>query len=307
MKTTPEISQILKNYESESPALLARLYCMLNTGKLAGTGKMVILPVDQGFEHGPDRSFAKNPDGYDPEYHYGLAIKAQMNAYAAPLGFISSFAGKYAGQIPTILKINSNNSLFSKDIEPNQIFTSSAKDALELGCSAIGITIYPGSNNFKNIVEEAKEHIREAKSLGLLSIVWSYPRGAGISKQGETAVDVCAYAAHIAAQIGAHIIKVKPPTDFVDQEENRKIFAEQKIDLTSAKLRISHVVRSCFNGKRIVIFSGGAAKSENEILEEVKSINEGGGNGSIIGRNSFQRPLNESLELLDKICKIYKS
>ncbi len=301
------VNKILENYSSENPAIISKLYQMLMHGRLAGTGKMVILPVDQGFEHGPDRSFLKNPDSYDPDYHYELAIEAGLSAYAAPLGFIASGSRKFAGRIPTILKLNSSNSLLGKASVADQAFTASVRDAVELGCSAIGLTIYPGSAKSLDMIEEAREVIREAKSYGIMSVVWSYPRGGDLSKEGETALDICSYAAHIAALIGAHIIKVKPPTTYLEQPEAKKVFESEKVDIQNLTEAVGHVVKSCFAGKRLVVFSGGAAKDTKNILDEIKSINSGGGNGSIIGRNCFQRPRSEALELLSEICKIYKS
>ena len=307
MRITQTVKKILDNYSSESPAIISRLYQILMHGKLSGTGKMLILPVDQGFEHGPDRSFIKNQASYDPSYHYQLAVDAGLSAYAAPLGFISTSAREFAGQIPTILKLNSSNSLLSKSSVADQAFTASVKDAIELGCCAVGLTIYPGSEKSIDMIEEAREIIREAKSHGIASVVWSYPRGGDLSKEGETALDVCSYAAHIAALIGAHIIKVKPPTAYIEQKEVNSLFDSEKIHIRDFEESIRHVVKSCFAGKRLVVFSGGATKSNDSIMVEVRSIHNAGGNGSIIGRNTFQRPREEALKLLSNICDIYKS
>lgn len=294
-----KIQEILSHYDSDNPGTKANLYRILMHGKLASTGRLVILPVDQGFEHGPDKSFGKNPAAYDPHYHYELAIEAGLSAYAAPLGMLESGAGQFAGQIPTILKLNSSNSLLSKSLAPDQAITGSVDDALRLGCAAVGMTIYPGSDKSTDMIEEAREIIREAKSKGLATVIWSYPRGVSLSKEEETALDVCSYAAHIAALIGAHIIKVKIPSMHIMSKDSN-IAAPSA--LTEA---IKYVVRSCFNGKRIVVFSGGLAKTSEEILKEVKAIMEAGGNGSIIGRNSFQRPKKEALDLLGKVCGVY--
>jgi class I fructose-bisphosphate aldolase len=272
-------------------------------GRLAGTGKLVILPVDQGFEHGPARSFAPNPDGYDPHYHFQLAIDAGLSAYASVLGMIEAGAGTFAGQIPTILKVNSAN---SHSTLKDQAVTASVGDALRLGCSAIGFTIYPGSDEQYGMFEEIRAMAEEAKAKGLAVVIWSYPRGGKLSKDGETAIDVTAYAAHMAAMLGAHIIKVKPPTAFIEQPEAKAVYEKQKIDVSTLSARVAHVVQSCFNGRRIVVFSGGAAKGEKEILDEVRELNKGGANGSIMGRNAFQRPREEALKLLDSIVKIYK-
>ena len=157
MQMTDTVRKILANYEGEAPGVKAQLARMLMTGKLAGTGKMIILPVDQGFEHGPARSFAPNPAGYDPHYHYQLAIDAGLNAYAAPLGMIEAGADTFAGQIPTILKVNSANSLMSDTAGKNQAVTASVDDAARLGCVAIGFTIYPGSDSQLDMYEEIVE------------------------------------------------------------------------------------------------------------------------------------------------------
>ncbi|HEY4161923.1 MAG TPA: class I fructose-bisphosphate aldolase, partial [Dongiaceae bacterium] len=249
------------------------------------------------------RSFAPNPPAYDPHYHFQLAVDAGLSAFAAPLGMIEAGADSFAGAIPTILKVNSSNSLArNKD----QAVTGSVNDALRLGCSAIGFTIYPGSDYAFEMMEEIRELSEEAKAAGLAVVVWSYPRGDALSKDGETAMDICAYAAHMAALLGAHIIKVKPPTTFLEQPEAKKVYEKEKIDISSMAARIRHVVQACFNGRRIVVFSGGAAKDLNGLYDEVRGIRDGGGNGSIIGRNTFQRPREEALQMLDSIIKIYQ-
>ncbi|HEX4111171.1 MAG TPA: class I fructose-bisphosphate aldolase [Stellaceae bacterium] len=305
MQLTEPVRTILDHYESDNPGTKANLARILMQGKLGGTGKLVILPVDQGFEHGPARSFAPNPPAYDPHYHFQLALDAGLSAYAAPLGMIEQGAASYAGSIPLILKLNSANSLARAKEAPSQAVTASVKDALRLGCSAIGFTIYPGSDAAYEMMQEIAELGREAKSHGLAVVVWSYPRGGNLSKAGETAVDICAYAAHMAALLGAHIIKVKAPTEVVELEAAKKSY--EKIDISTPAKRIAHVVQCCFNGKRIVIFSGGEARDLDGVYGEVRAIRDGGGNGSIIGRNTFQRPRAEALKMLDTIIHIYKN
>ena len=301
---TAKVREILSWYSSENPGVKANLARIMNTGRLAGTGKFVILPVDQGFEHGPARSFAPNPGGYDPRYHVELAIEAGCNAYAAPLGFIEHVASDYAGDIPLILKLNNSDSL-SKGNEPCSAITGSVEDALRLGCAAIGYTIYPGSGDRNIQYEDLRELILEAKAVGLPTVLWAYPRGAGLSKEGETAVDVVAYAAHTAAQLGAHIIKVKPPKDHVEQAEAKKVYEKYAIPTATLKDRIAHVVQSAFNGRRIVIFSGGEAKGTEDVLKEVAEIAAGGAFGSIMGRNAFQRPKAEAIELLHAVMETF--
>jgi class I fructose-bisphosphate aldolase len=301
---TDRVKEILSWYAGENPGVLNNLARLMYTGKLAGTGKMVILPVDQGFEHGPARSFAPNAGGYDPRYHFQLAVEAGCNAYAAPLGFLRAGAAEYAGRMPTILKLNNSDSLH-KNEDPCPAVTASVMDALELGCSAIGFTIYPGSAARNDMYEQIREISQEARSVGLPTVIWSYPRGSGISKDGETAIDVVAYGAQIACQLGAHIVKVKPPTEHIEQKEAKKVYDAQKIDVSSLSARIRHVVQSCFEGRRIVIFSGGGTRDTAGLLADVKEIAAGGAFGSIMGRNAFQRPKAEALDLLSKVIQAF--
>lgn len=303
MRVSQKVKKILAGYESDNPGTKGNLARILMEGKLGGTGKLVILPVDQGFEHGPARSFAPNPAGYDPHYHYQLAIDAGLSAFAAPLGMLEAGADSFAGAIPTILKCNSANSLAT---EKDQAVTASVNDALRLGCAAIGFTIYPGSEYQFELMEEIRELAEEAKSVGLAVVMWSYPRGGMVTKEAETAMDICAYAAHMAALMGAHIIKVKPPTDKMFLDPAKKVYKDHKIPVKTMTKRIEHVVQSCFNGRRIVVFSGGEAKDLKGIYAEAKAIRDGGGNGSIIGRNTFQRPKEDALKMLGEIVKIYQ-
>jgi len=304
MAYSDRVKQILSWYPSDSPGVLTNLARLMNHGTLAGTGKLVILPVDQGFEHGPARSFQPNPAGYDPDYHAQLAIESGCNAYAAPLGFLEAVAGKLAGEIPLILKVNNSDSL--SKVEPMSALTSSVKDAVRLGCTAIGYTIYPGSSERNQQYQDLRDMIAEAKSYGLPTVLWAYPRG-NMSKDGETAVDVVAYAAQISAQLGAHVIKVKPPKDHLEQAEAKKVFEKYGIPTKTMTDRVKHVVQSAFNGKRIVIFSGGEAKDTPAVLSEIKEIAAGGGFGSIMGRNAFQRPKAEAVQLLKDVMAAFKS
>lgn len=306
MRATRTVQKILANYEGETPGVKANLCRMLMTGRLGGTGKMIILPVDQGFEHGPARTFAANPAAYDPHYHYQLAIDAGLNAYAAPLGMIEAGADTYAGQIPTILKVNSANSLLSETAGKNQAITASVDDALRLGCAAIGFTIYPGSDAQLEMYEEISAMREEAARKGVATVIWSYPRGEAVTKDGETGIDVAAYAAQIAALLGAHIIKIKLSTDHLMLPEARKVYEKERIDIATQAARVRHCMQASFNGRRIVVFSGGAIKGADSVYDDARAIRDGGGNGSIIGRNSFQRPRDEALAMLGKLVDIYK-
>jgi len=298
------VREILSWDASDNPGTLTHLARLLNHGRLGGTGRFVILPVDQGFEHGPARSFASNPLGYDPRYHFELALAAGCNAYAAPLGFLEAGAAEFAGELPLILKLNNSDSLAGGG-DPCPALTGSVDDALRLGCAAIGFTIYPGSALRNEMYQQLRDLTLEAKQKGLAVVVWSYPRGSVLSKEGETAIDVVAYAAQIAAQLGAHVIKVKPPTAHIEQAAAKKVYEKERIPIATLAERVRHVVQSAFNGRRIVIFSGGEAKDTAALLDEVRAIREGGGFGSIIGRNSFQRPRGDALDFLRQVMDIY--
>jgi class I fructose-bisphosphate aldolase len=305
MQITATVQKILSHYEGETPGVKAKLCQMLMAGKLGGSGKMIILPVDQGFEHGPARSFAPNPASYDPHYHYQLAIDAGLNAYAAPLGPLEAGADTFAGQIPTILKVNSANSLMSDTAGKNQAVTASVDDALRLGCAAIGFTVYPGSDMALDMFEEIVEMRKEAAAKGVATVIWSYPRGEAITKDGETAIDVAAYAAHIAALLGAHIIKVKLSTDHLMLPEAKKVYEAENIDISTQAARVADCVKAAFNGRRLIVFSGGAKKGADSVYDDARAIRDGGGNGSIIGRNSFQRERSDALDMLGKLVDIY--
>jgi class I fructose-bisphosphate aldolase len=301
---TDRVREILSWYGSDTPGTRTNIARLLNHGRLAGTGRFVILPVDQGFEHGPARSFAPNPPGYDPRYHFDLALAAGCNAYAAPLGFLEAGAAEYAGEIPLILKLNNSDSLLGGS-DPCPAVTGSVDDALRLGCVAIGFTIYPGSSFRNEMYGQIRALAEEAKRKGLVVVIWSYPRGSGLSKEGETAIDVAAYAAQIAAQLGAHLIKVKPPTAHIEQAAAKKVYEKERIPIATLAERVRHVVQSAFNGRRIVIFSGGEAKETSAMLDDVRAIRDGGGFGSIIGRNSFQRPREDAIKFLNTVMDIY--
>ncbi len=301
---TERVKEILSWYGSDSPGTLTNLARLLTHGTMAGTGKLVILPVDQGFEHGPARSFAPNPPAYDPRYHFELAIEAGCTAYAAPLGFLEAGAREFAGQIPLILKLNDHDVLVEEK-DPTQALTGSVRDALRLGCVAVGFTIYPGSAHRLEMYSQVRALAEEAKQFGLAVVIWSYPRGSGLSKEGETAIDVTAYAAHIAAQLGAHIIKVKLPSAHIEQAAAKKVYEQQAVPVATLAERVRHVVQATFNGRRIVIFSGGPAERDEVVFDEVRAIRDGGGFGSIIGRNSFQRKKPDALKFLRTIMEIY--
>ncbi len=306
MKATRIVQKILSNYEADNPGVKGNLCRMLMNGKLGGTGKMIILPVDQGFEHGAARSFAPNPAAYDPHYHYQLAIDAGLNAFAAPLGMLEAGADTFAGQIPTILKANSANSLIPSAAAKDQAITASVDDALRIGASAIGFTIYPGSSQGLEMFEEISAMREEAAAKGIATVIWSYPRGEALDSAGETAIDIAAYAAQIAALLGAHIIKIKLSTDHLSLPAAKTVYQDEKIDIATQAARVKHCMDASFAGRRIVVFSGGSKKGADSVYDDARAIRDGGGNGSIIGRNTFQRSRADALDMLGKLVDIYK-
>jgi class I fructose-bisphosphate aldolase len=300
------VEKILSWYESDNPGVKTNLARMLYHGKLGGTGKLVILPVDQGFEHGPDRCFVPNPPAYDPHYHFQLAIDAGLSAFASPLGMLEAGAATFAGRIPLILKVNSANLLYPKEGPKTQAVTATVHDALRLGCCAVGLTIYPGSLKSYDMFETAREFVAEAKDVGLPTVIWSYPRGEDLSKEGETAIDIATYATQMAALLGAHIIKVKLPTSFVEAHDVEELYHKGNVPIATLTDRIKLIMKAALGGRRIVVFSGGAKADEAGLIENAKAIKAGGGNGSIIGRNSFQRSKDDAMALLGKLVDVYR-
>lgn len=302
---TPRVREILSWYGADSAGTLTNLARLLNHGRLAGTGKLVILPVDQGFEHGPARSFAPNPPAYDPHYHFSLAAEGGCNGFAAPLGLLEAGARDFAGEVPLILKLN-NHDVLRTEKDPDQAVTASVQDALRLGCCAVGFTIYPGSAHELWMYRQLRACADEAKGNGLVVIIWAYPRGSGLSKEGETAIDVIGYAVQIAAQLGAHIIKVKLPTAHVEKDAARTVYEEYHIPIATLPERIRHVTDCAFAGRRIVMFSGGEMVADDDrLLDEIRAVRSGGGFGSMIGRNTFQRRREDALDMLAAIMGIY--
>ncbi len=299
------IEEILSWYTSENPGVRANLYRILNHGKLAGTGRILMLPADQGIEHGPGRSFVHNPSAYDPRYHVELAIDAGCNAYVAPLGFLEAVASDYAGRIPFVLKLNGRDQLHV-DPDPMLAQFATVEDALRLGCSAVGYCIYPGTNNRRLLYESLREVVRESKSVGLPVIVWSYPRGANIPKEAETAIDLTTYAAHLAAQMGAHIIYLKLPTERIENEDTRILYEKHGVPLQTLEDRIRHVLQGTFAGRRLVLFSGGPRGDIDILLNEAVAIRNAGAAGQMIGRNAFQRSREEALDLFEQLVRVYR-
>lgn len=295
------IDRLLSYYPTLTDAQARSLRRIADHGRLGGSGKFVVLPVDQGFEHGPGRSFEAVPDGYDPDYHVRLAAESGCNAYSAPLGFVeASYDEIRRHDIPTILKVNSHDAMSPDGGDPKLAVTAWVDDAVRLGCEAVGFAIYPGSARCGEMYEQVRELVNDARAAGVVVVLWAYSRGSGLgSKEAETALDVVCYAVHIAAQLGAHIIKAKPPTAHLAFPDSEETYANVPIDKLEDRIRL--VMRSAFNGKRIVINSGGVSKSRQDVIAEVTGLARGGSHGSIVGRNAFKRPWDDAISLLHDI------
>jgi fructose-bisphosphate aldolase, class I len=308
------VEEILSWYPAFTGTQSENLLKLINFGRIGGSGNFVILPVDQGFEHGPGRSFEPSPSMYDPCNQAQLAIDAGCNAYAAPLGSleIANSLIKESG-IPTILKVNNHDGMMPDGNDPSPATTSWVEDAVRLGCAAVGFTIYPGSEKAREMYEQVRMLVADARKAGLIVVVWTYPRGSGLTpadeslspKDIETAVDVVAYAVQIAALLGAHIIKCKPPKGVIGLKDSVKRGVYKDTSIINLEDRIRIIMKAAFSGKRIVINSGGESKGSEEIINEVIELKNGGSFGSIVGRNAFQRPQSEAVELLNKIQDIY--
>jgi class I fructose-bisphosphate aldolase len=225
-------------------------------------------------------------------------------------------------QLPTILKINNHDYMMADGDDPFPSVNAWVDDAVRLNCAAVGFTIYPGSLHAKEMYEQAREMVKDARKAGKVVVIWAYPRGSGLpraedinkaeepktkwtQKDIEVAVDVASYGVHIACQLGAHIVKCKPTLPIIALDHHRKKDLFAGIPIETLAERTELVIRAAFGGTRIVINSGGAAKGEKEVLEETRQLSAGGSFGSIVGRNSFQRSEEEGIALLHKIQDIH--
>ncbi len=307
------IEEVLQQ-SSRNPQVLRNLATIFNHGRLAGTGYVSILPIDQDIEHTAGASFAKNPIYFNPENILKLAIEGGANAVATTFGNLALIARKYAHKIPFIVKIN-HNELLTYPTKYNQIMFGSVREAWNLGATAIGATIYFGSEESNRQIIEVSEAFEEAHSLGMPTILWCYVRNNGFKKDGinyETASDITGQANHIGVTIQADIIKQKMP----DVNGGFTAIDFSKSDaLMYSKLSTNHPIDLCryqvansYMGRIGLINSGGESKGDSDLKDALMSavINKrAGGMGMIMGRKAFQRPLNEGIALLESVQDVY--
>lgn len=296
-----------------SPNVLRNLQLIFNTGRLAGTGYMSILPVDQGIEHSAGASFAPNPIYFDPEKIIELAIEGGCNAVASTLGVLGSVARKYAHKIPFLLKLN-HNELMTYPNKYDQILFSSVDQAFDLGAVAVGATIYFGSEESSRQIQEITEVFKYAHSLGMVTFLWAYLRNPAFKKDGvdyHLAADLTGQANHLSVTIEADIVKQKQPENnggfkaLNFSKTHDKVYSDltsdHPIDLTR------YQVVNCYMGRVGLINSGGAS-GKNDLAQATRTavINKrAGGMGLISGRKAFQRPMKEGVELLHAIQDVY--
>lgn len=294
-------------------AVLNSLSRIRNTGRLAGTGYMSILPVDQGIEHSAAASFAPNPEYFDPENIVKLAIEGGCNAVASTLGVLGSVARKYAHKIPFVVKLN-HNELLTYPNKFDQIYFGHVQQAYDMGAAAIGATIYFGSDESSRQIQETTEAFQLAHELGMATILWCYLRNPGFKsdKDYHTSADLTGQANHLGVTIEADIIKQKLPTNnggyraLKFGKTHDKVYSElttdNPIDLTR------YQVANCYMGRAGLINSGGASSGASDFQEAIETavINKrAGGSGLICGRKAFQRPMKDGVELLNAIQDVY--
>jgi len=297
-----------------SSVVLRNMATMFNHGRLAGTGYLSVLPVDQGIEHSAGASFAPNPIYFDPENIVKLAIEGGCNAVASTLGVLGSVSRKYAHKIPFIVKIN-HNELLTYPAKFDQIMFASVQQAFDLGAVAIGATIYYGAPESNRQIQEVSEAFQYAHELGLATVLWTYLRNPAFKTKDadyHTSADLTGQANHLGVTIEADIIKQKQPTNnggytaIKFGKTHEKVYSElssdHPIDLTR------YQVINCYSGRAGLINSGGASSGEGDLEQAVRTavINKrAGGMGLISGRKAFQRPMDEGVKLLNAIQDVY--
>lgn len=296
------------------PAVLRNMQALFNTGRLAGTGYLSILPVDQGIEHSAGASFAPNPMYFDPENIAKLALEGGCNAVASTLGGLGSVARKYAHKIPFIVKINHNEFLTYPN-KYDQILFAKVDQAFDMGAVAVGATVYYGSNESARQIQEVSEAFHNAHSLGLVTILWAYLRNPAFKTEKvdyHLSADLTGQANHLSATIEADIVKQKQATSNggfkalkfgkTDERVYTELTSDHPIDLTR------YQVINCYMGRAGLINSGGESAGQSDLADAVRTsvINKrAGGMGLISGRKSFQKPMKDGIELLNAIQDVY--
>jgi len=310
----PDFIERVVALSNRSPQVLRNLQEMFNHGRLAGTGYLSILPVDQGIEHSAGASFAPNPIYFDPENIVRLAIEGGANAVASTFGVLASVSRKYAHRIPFIVKLN-HNELLTYPNKYDQIMFGSVEEAWNLGAVAVGATIYFGSEESTRQIIEVAQAFERAHELGMVTVLWCYLRNNAFKKDGvdyHVAADLTGQANHLGVTLQADIIKQKAPENNggfkaigfgkTSDKVYSQLSSDHPIDLTR------YQVVNCYNGRAGLINSGGASSGSSDLAEAVFTavVNKrAGGMGLISGRKAFQRPMDEGVTILNAIQDVY--
>jgi class I fructose-bisphosphate aldolase len=309
----PDFIDRVMRETDRSPTVLRNLGLLYNTGRLAKTGYVSILPVDQGIEHAAGASFAPNPDYFDPSNICELAIEGGCNAVASTYGVLAACARRYAHKIPFILKIN-HSELLTLPAAPDQVAYASVSQAFDMGCVGVGATIYWGSEEARRQLQEVSEIFAQAHELGMFTVLWCYLRNAGFKKDGvdyHAAADLTGQANHLGVTIGADIIKQKLPennggyTSINFGKTHKLVYSDLTTDNPIDLCR--YQVANCYMGRMGLINSGGPS-GQNDLGQAVLTavINKrAGGTGLISGRKAFQKPRAEGVKLLNAIQDVY--
>ncbi|SOC52223.1 fructose-bisphosphate aldolase [Chromohalobacter canadensis] len=312
----PDFIDRVMSENDRSPHVLRNMQTLYNHGRLAGTGYLSFLPVDQGIEHSAGASFAPNPLYFDPKNIVELAIEGGCNGVASTLGVLSSVARRYAHKIPFMLKLNHNETLTYPAIYDQTLFAQ-VEQAHDVGCVAVGATIYFGSPESRRQIQDISEAFERAHELGMVTVLWSYLRNPAFKHEGtdyHVASDLTGQAIHMAATLKADIVKQKLPENnggyravgfgHTHDKVYDELTSDNPVDLAR------YQVANCFMGRAGLINSGGGSKGHSDLGEAVRTavINKrAGGMGLISGRKAFQKPMNEGVELLNAIQDVYLS
>ncbi len=292
---TPTLTAQKSLLDVVSPGKKARLHRMLYKFG-PGNGSLMFLPIDQGIEHGP-RDFFPNPASKDPEYQFKLAAEAGYSAIACQIGFATKYYPDYAGQVPLLLKLNGKTDIPSSD-EAFSAVNASVEDAVRLGADAVGYTLYVGSPRQDEDLRQLGEVREECDRYGMPLVIWSYPRGRDIeAKGGQTSFYAIDYAARMAMEMGADIVKINMPK-IVPEKEAMTPAPYPDLDIDQAE-----AIRQCIEsaGRALVVLSGGSKISDEQLLSQTKLVMEAGGSGVIYGRNVWQREHDAATEIIEQI------
>jgi len=282
-----------------APGKKARLYDMAYRHGV-GNGTLLILPIDHGLEHGPV-DFLGNPDAADPTYQFELAVQGGFNGIACQIGFAEKYFRRFAGKVPLVLKLNGKTNIPSDD-EAHSPLNATVEDAVRLGAHAVGYTLYVGSPQQSRHQEDFRKVRRDAERYGLPIVMWAYPRGSAVeAKGGRDSLYAVDYAARVAMELGADVVKLNAPQKSDRDELMPKKYREIEWDYADGARRVIHSAQHT-----PVLFSGGSKVSDEDLLEKARTVMEAGATGLIFGRNMWQRPMDDALAITREVKAMFE-